>query len=72
MYLLTILIVMPAEAGIQKKCGKAWILVPYHRKLEKGHALFTFELSTTMMDAVEALLIVRGECLAKNAGQRVP
>ena len=48
---------MPVEAGIQKKYGKAWTLVPYHRKLEKGHALFTFELSNTMMDAVEALLI---------------
>jgi len=55
---------MPAEAGIQKNCGKAWILVPYHRKLEKRHALFTLELSATMMDAVEALLRVRGECLA--------
>jgi len=64
---------MPAEAGIQKKCGKVWILVPYHHKFaKKGHALFTFELSTTMMDAVETLLMVRGECLAKNAGQRVP
>jgi hypothetical protein len=46
---------MPVEAGIQKKYGKAWTLVPYHRKF--GHALFTFELSNTMMDAAEALLI---------------
>jgi hypothetical protein len=59
---------MPAEAGIQKSCGKTWILVPYHRKLEKGHALFTFELSTTIMDAVEALLIVKGRMSCKECG----
>ena len=48
---------MPVEAGIQKKYGKAWTLVPYNRKFEKGNALFTFEISNTMLGAVEALLI---------------